>query len=653
MKPKSNHVTKTGSWPLAIVFLYSIFVVASAWAAGEVRVNGLVQSNQVGVGQPFPFTIEVSSTENVNPEEPQIPPINGVEVRPDVSTSSSTSTRMQQAGGSWEITTERKTNFTYWMTPTQKGEITIPSFKVVIGGKESETKPVRMRAVDEAVAQQAQPRQNQLPGMPGLDEILDDPEEMFNQLLRRRLGRQGGGQGQSGQHVPIDPPKNPNELLSIITNVDKREVYEGEQITVNWYILVRGNLLSLDRTKFPDLRGFWKEIIEEVPALQFSQEVLNGQVYRRALLASHALFPIKDGSPVIDEFKIKGQVQVPSGGFGAMGMGPSYTFTRSSERVPIKVLPLPKEGRPSDFSGAVGDFTVQAILENNILPVNQPFSLRIRFEGSGNAKLIEMPTINWPPGLEVYETKQESKFFKNGQSYKQFEIFLIPRQVGDIQTPEISVSLFDPKQKKYYSRIIEPISLKILQSSDPQALAAQRVDGQATTAQEGKGPVLPGPVTDLESPWEIEAPLAAASWALVLGFLGFFAYRNLGQRALKKDLYRIIKQRSTIASQGAQKGDYRKTGIVLFNLMGEVLGEISGQAGSDRQIAQMLELCPPSVRRNLGQKIVQLAENLQTLGFAPEEFVKGTADSAKLTSIVNEVRAILEQAVKEASTTQE
>lgn len=626
-----------------------VFLPALSQGAPEVRVNGLVDSNQVSVGQPFRFTVEVASSEAVNAEDPLVPALDGLRVI-NMATSTSTSTKMVQGPRGWEFNSERRLSFVFTMIPSRKGKLTIPPFTVTVEGSAYKTKPVKLRAVEGGSL--AQPRRQRPgggfpPGLPDIDDLLDDPDELYQALLQRRLGPGGGG----GQPSQIQPPKNPNELLSIQCEVDKREVFEGEQITVNWYILVKGNLLSLDRTKFPDLKGFWKEIIEEVPALQFSQEVINGQVYRRALLASHALFPIKEGTAVIDEFKIKGQVQSgsPFGGFG----GRPYTFQRSSERIPIKVLPIPKEGRPPDFTGAVGDFTVQANVENNILPLNQPFILRIRFEGRGNAKLIDLPAIQWPPSLEVYETKQESRFFKNGTSFKQFEVMLIPRQTGDIETPAISVSLFDPGKKQFYTRTIEPVTLKILPGSDPAVLAAHRLDSK-TMASPDAALQLPNPIAVLpERTTTISTPLLLGGLYLgVFALLGLVGYRELWRKQTKKDLRLVLRERTRQAEAFAAKGDYRKTGVIMVNLISEILGEISGQAGSDREIEKMLELCPPSVRRNLGADLTRLTESFQTLSFAPETFVNPMKDRKNLEKLIGETRVVLEKALADQTAEQ-
>ncbi len=91
--------------------------------------------------------------------------------------------------------------------------------------------------------------------------------------------------------------------------------------------------------------------------------------------------PIKPGTAMIDEYKIKSRVRLPSQGLGGF-YGRPYEYTKSSAAVPIKVKPLPTEGRPSDFTGAVGQFEVHATVENTTAPVNQPVSLKVRFEGA-------------------------------------------------------------------------------------------------------------------------------------------------------------------------------------------------------------------------------------------------------------------------------
>ena len=58
------------------------------------------------------------------------------------------------------------------------------------------------------------------------------------------------------------------------------------------------------------------------------------------------------------------------------------------------VLPLPDEGKPQNFSGAVGNFTFKAEMKKDKLKTNDATNLSISIAGRGNIKLIEPLKIN-------------------------------------------------------------------------------------------------------------------------------------------------------------------------------------------------------------------------------------------------------------------
>ncbi|MBO9667037.1 MAG: BatD family protein, partial [Bdellovibrio sp.] len=496
---------------------------------------------------------------------------------------------------------------------------------------------------------------------PGFDDSFDEmdraEEEIFNQLLQQRqrmmqqMQQQGGGgypepqfggTAASGIENPAfrSLPTNPDEAFFIGVEVDKTEVYEGEQVTVNWYIYTRGQMETLDRLKFPDLRGFWKEIIEEVPSIQFTEQIVGGVPWKKALLASHALFPIKAGTPaVIDEYKIKSRVRLVQQGLGGF-YGKPYEYTKSSVRVPIKVKPLPVEGRPSDFSGAVGQFDVHASVEGQSFPVNQPLSLKVRFEGAGNAKLIDLPAMNLPAGLEQYDTKSESKFFKNGRSYKEFEVLLIPRQEGDVSIPGLSVSMFDPKSGKYYSKKTEAIHLKIVNNPNAPVGSSQRMAGTGATTSTPAPKVVENKLPDVIMAWE---PSAQASvvyrpwlWAIIyLGIgvaLAWKSQREFGWGRRRRTLKEQVNKRYKTVDHALAREDFRTVGTEMTNIYYMVLGQVAGESGASQKIDDLMAQIPPSLRRDHGDEIAKTFEAFQTLSFAPEEMLGSlkSKDSMKI-----------------------
>ena len=205
---------------------------------------------------------------------------------------------------------------------------------------------------------------------PGFDE---EDESLFGQLLRRQQPQE--------EKVPSRTlPINEKEAFFIIVEADKKEVYEGEQIFASWYIYTRGNIHQFDRLKFPALKGFWKEDVEPAPNLNFEKELVNGVLFHRALLASYALFPIKKGQATIDEYKIRALVSLPLQGFGGFGFGQPFSYTRSSPPLNVVIKPLPEEGKPDSFSGAVGNFKVESHVDSQNFVQGQPFTLKLRFD---------------------------------------------------------------------------------------------------------------------------------------------------------------------------------------------------------------------------------------------------------------------------------
>ena len=55
-----------------------------------------------------------------------------------------------------------------------------------------------------------------------------------------------------------------------------------------------------------------------------------------------------------------------------------------SPAVSIEVLPLPEEGKPSDFSGVVGSYTLNATVDKSSVKTNEAISYKINIEGQGN-----------------------------------------------------------------------------------------------------------------------------------------------------------------------------------------------------------------------------------------------------------------------------
>lgn len=651
-------------------FLFFLSFIFFAWVANaNTTVHSSVDRNEIGLGDSFTVTVAVVSDDDVDVQEPRVPELDGFDLI-NSSQSTAVAQKLVNTSSGMQFETQRRKEFHYMLTPKKSGTLSVAAFEVVISGKVFRTQPIVMKVGNQPTAR-SKKRPSQMPGFDDPFESMDQEEEdIFNQLLRQRqrLLQQQMQQMAPDENEPTPSvrsgmpeaafrslPTNPNEAFFISVEVDKTEVYEGEQVTVNWYLYTRGQMETLDRLKFPDLRGFWKEVIEEVPSIQFYEEVVNGIPWKKALLASHALFPIKAGSTaVIDEYKIKSRVRLPSQGMGGF-FGRPYEFTKSSVRVPIKVKPLPVEGRPSDFTGAVGQFEVHANIENKTVPVNQPLSLKVRFEGAGNAKMIDLPAINWPAGLEQYDTKNEAKFFKNGRSFKEFEVLLIPRQEGTMTIPGLSVSMFDPQTKKYYTRTTQAIELKVVNNPNAPVGSSSRL------SESGKVVAPAVAENKLPDPIMVWAPASEASvlyrpwmWALIYGSISLSllwkSQKEFGWGRRRRSLKDLISKRYKLVDQSLSKGDYRKVGVEMTNIYYLTLGEVTGEGGAAQEIERLLGLLPPSLRRDHGDEIAKTFEIFQTLSFAPEEMLGSLKDSSTMKTNVDRAKKVIGELVSSKGT---
>lgn len=624
---------------LFLVLFFQILVV-SAFAADSLKVE--VQPESVGLGDTVQIYLTVQSSDDFEMADPKVPTIDGLKLLQAQNAGQSSSTRMNFVNGKTDFQKTVSQQFVFVYEATKAGIVMIPSFTVEVNGKQMMSAPQKMSVSREGQQQQQQQRPN-VAGRPNFQD--DDPfaeeDDMFAQLMKQRqkmldeVQRQMGGQGFGGGGRGGNPNFNPgfaqpnqipsrtieglntNEAFFILLDVDKKQVYEGEQITATWHIYTRGNLESLDRAKFPDLKGFWKEIIEEVPSLQFTEEQVNGVMYRKALLAAHALFPIKPGKVTIDEFKIKGKVRLPT----QFGWGSAQEYTKSSRRLEVSVLPLPQEGKPLTFSGAVGQFQIQTQVDGTSFPAGQPISLRVRLEGQGNAKVIELPAIQWPENLEVYDTKSESKFFKDGLSYKEFEILVIAKAPGEVKVPQINFSYFDPTLKQYITKSTEEFKITITEPIKGSTLAPLKASDKAAAEKAAEEKIFL-PITELASSWvpwgDIKLPvLLIVTLGAIFTVLGQFllALKNL---RLAPQLSFKVETKMKVLEGAVKNKDYKLFGAEAINLLYLVTAHLAQEESATQDWAALFYKMPENYRQSYEKKLNELFDYFQMVGFAPE-----------------------------------
>lgn len=474
---------------------------ASADDEAKVTVVGTVDSSRVAVGDPFELRIQIRSEAATmsGVGSPRLPDLDGFRV--EGSPSRSMQTQISIING--QITPLVTQEFVFTLIPERQGSIVIGSAEIQVDDKKYSTQPIRMQVGPAGSASRSRGAQQRArPNRPGGVDPFADPDDILDQMLRRHGF--GGGIDDDG------PPLNEREAFFIRLVVDKDEAYVGEQITASWYLYTRNEVRNIDSLKYPDLKGFWKEDIDRATGLVFEDDVVNGVRFRRAPLMSFALFPLKEGTAIIDPYKVKCTIVQGS----AFGFGRPFTFTKVSPEKKIRVLPVPA-GSPREFTGAVGDFEIQSAVASTKIVVGQPFSVKVKIEGRGNAKMIEFPPWELPKSLEQFEVKSDSKFFRTGESFKEFEVLLIPRVAGAVTLPELGFSAFDPRTRSFVRKVAPAIAINVLSGSGSEQFQNQRMAETKGSAEKATD-LLPQPVMSFESPFYFRQ----AFWTMLILTMG-------------------------------------------------------------------------------------------------------------------------------------
>lgn len=283
----------------------------------------------------------------------------------------------------------------------------------------------------------------------------------------------------------VSKPKDGNsadyvasENVHLIAEVSKSNPFLNEAITIVYKLYVSNDVSitkgwqELDTPKFQD---FWSQYIEEKREQQIYETTYEGKPYRYVILKKAVLYPQKTGELTIEPLTLDVPIDVQGNTrdiFGRRRMTRVNRTISAGKRI-INVKPLPIEGRPDDFSGAVGNFNFSVSVNKTMLDANEALELKIRTKGIGNLKLFNLPSLTLPSSLEVYEPVRDNKVAINIKGMNGFisdTYTIIPQYKGSYPIRPISFSYFDVTSAKYKTIISDEIVVKVQNGPVPNQL---------------------------------------------------------------------------------------------------------------------------------------------------------------------------------------
>lgn len=274
----------------------------------------------------------------------------------------------------------------------------------------------------------------------------------------------------------VDIPKDGNnadylasENVHLVAEISNTNPYLNEAITVIYKLYVSNevsitsNWREIDSPKYAD---FWSQNIDNQGNFKISEGKFKGEDYRYVILRTTVLYPQKTGELNIEPLTLDVPIDVRSNKRDFIGR---FLMTRVNKTISagnstITVKPLPVNGRPDNFSGAVGNYDFNVSANKTRLDANESLELKVKVSGNGNLKLFDLPKVTIPSSLEVYEPIREDniKTQSSGMTGSVAENYtIVPQLKGNYPIRPITFTYFDPKSETYKTITSDEILIEV------------------------------------------------------------------------------------------------------------------------------------------------------------------------------------------------
>jgi hypothetical protein len=401
-----------------IILVIAVTAAFASIVSGQVQVSAQVDSGKdIYVGEGFNFYIVIQGSENAGKID--------LEPLQQYNPQSAGSRKQSSINIINNRTTQSVTTImTYILTASREGRILLPSLTVEVDGKTYRTKPVAVNII-----------------RPGTTDQLD-----------------------------------------LEVTLSQQRCYVGQPVimTVKFYISAdigdfQFNIPALNGDDFyiedPDVSDPQAKLYRlntGITVMVSQYRVVHNSKESILLSFSKVLIPKRSGKIAIELSSVSAAVAVgrtrsrdPFDSFFG-GQTQYRRFIVNSEPLELEVLPLPEEGKPAQFYGLVGQYTISASATPTKVNVGDPITLTIKIGGGKYLKPVQWPDLENVPEMAAnfkIPAQKASPTIDDG-----FKIFTQTIRANNDQVteiPPIPLAYFDADKGRYVTAQTEPIKLEV------------------------------------------------------------------------------------------------------------------------------------------------------------------------------------------------
>ena len=332
-------------------------------------------------------------------------------------------------------------SFVYSLFPLKTGRLTIPSVAIHVSGKTYTTDPLEIEVTDTSARLPAGTAPAPSPAQPETSRLEDK--------------------------------------IFLVLEVPQKEIYLYQKVPVRVILYVTD--LTVTDIHFPELKQIGIDVGKLGRPKQY-QQIMQGVRYQ-VVEFNMAVYPTRTGDLTLGPVNLECNIIVRTSSRGSPGVrGPSSIFdddffdaffdrqekrpvTLRSQEAVLHVLPLPEEGKPQNFSGAVGQFNFDVSASPLEVNAGDPITLRMNVHGDGNLKAVQLPALSSLQGFKIYDPQ-----VKEEEQAKTLEQVVIPNSSEIKDIPAIEFFYFDPGLKKYQTISRGPFPIRVRKAEDREGL---------------------------------------------------------------------------------------------------------------------------------------------------------------------------------------
>ncbi|MBU0910726.1 MAG: BatD family protein, partial [Proteobacteria bacterium] len=429
-----NYPKKTNQAFLLTFMLLSLqlLVAATLFAAADISVETVLDRQEASIGEPLSMQIQVNGADSAQP--PDLSQLVDFTVQ-ERGGQGNSSTSVTNINGKWERITNHAYFFNYTITPKRAGSLTIPAISVEVDGRTYDTQPVTITA--------------------------SKPEETDDLKLR------------------------------IFLSTGKCYVGEPVTMTVTWFVGKDVNGFEFQLPVVDDPR--FSAVPLDSKSAGAGQDEIKIPIGSEAVVATkgrgefagrdfltvtfqYLLLPKEAGSFTLPQATVACQTvsgfrqssrRAPFNGFGSFdnffgnSNQPVYrTLVVPSNTPELTVLPLPEQDKPADFSGLVGDYTIQADAVPQNVNIGDPVTLTITVSGP-SARQAKLPDLARFLPASSFKIPEEIAAGDMEDNKKIFTQTIRVKDTSVTAIPPIALNYFDPAKKSYQLASTAPIPLTV------------------------------------------------------------------------------------------------------------------------------------------------------------------------------------------------